>query len=330
VKLPHRRQFLHLAAGAAALSAAPRIAKAQAYPRRPITIVVGFAPGASNDVAARLLSEGMRGTLGQTVIIENVTGANGSIAAGRVARATPDGYTLIVGSWNNFVGNGALYTLQYDLRSDFRPIALLSEAPILIATRKGLPANDLGQLITWLKSHPDKATDGHSGVGSIGHIVGALFQKETGTRFALVPYRGGSPAVQDLVAGQIDLVMNAASDALTQVLAGSVKCLAVAAKRRLSALPEVPTVDEAGLPGFYFSQWFGLWAPKGTPNDVIGKINVAVVKALADPSMPARLAEVGQEIFPPNQQTPESLSALHSSEIEKWWPIIKAAGIKGE
>ena len=269
-----RRAFL-LAVGATVLLALPHLASAQAYPRRPITIVVGFAPGASTDVVARSLSEGMRGALGQTVIIETVTCANGSIGAGRIARAAPDGYTLIVGSWNNFVGNGALYTLQYDLRSDFRPIVLLSQAPVLIAARKGLPANDLGQLITWLKSSPDKATDGHSGAGSIGHIVGAFFQKETGTRFALVPYRGGGPAVQDLVAGQIDLVMNAASDALPQVLAGNVKGLAVTAKRRLSALPQVPTVDEAGLPGFYFSQWFGLRAPKGTPNDVIGLMSLS-------------------------------------------------------
>jgi tripartite-type tricarboxylate transporter receptor subunit TctC len=329
MKLP-RRQFLRLAAGAAALPAVSRIARAQTYPTRPITIVIAYPPGGSTDVVARVLSEGLRASLGQPIIIENVGGANGSIGAGRVARAAPDGHTLIIGNWNNFVGNGALYTLQYDLRNDFRPIALLSEAPVLIALRKGLPANDLRQLIAWLKSNPDKATDGHSGIGSIGHIVGVFFQKETGTRFALIPYRGGSPAVQDLVAGQIDLVMNAASDSLPQVRAGNVKALAVMAKRRLLALSEVPTVDEAGLPGFYFSQWFGLWAPRGTPNDVIGKLNAAVVRALADPAMPARLEEFGQEIFPSDQQTPEALAALHKSEIEKWWPIIKAAGIKGE
>jgi tripartite-type tricarboxylate transporter receptor subunit TctC len=281
-------------------------------------------------VIARLLSDGLRASLGQPVIIVNVGGANGSIGAGRVARAAPDGYTLIIGNWNNLVANGALYGLPYNLQNDFKPIALLSEAPVLIAARKALPANDLTQLIAWLKANPDKATDGHAGIGSIGHIVGVFLQKETGTRFQLIPYRGGGPAVLDLVAGQIDIVMNAASDALPQVRAGTVKAIAVMARRRLSVLPETPTVDEAGLPGFYFSQWFGLWAPKQTPSTVIARLNGAVVNALADPAMPSRLADFGQVIFPPGQQTPEALGTLHRAEIEKWWPIIKAAGIKGE
>jgi tripartite-type tricarboxylate transporter receptor subunit TctC len=329
MKLP-RRRFLRLAAGAAALPAGSWIARAQTYPSRPITIVIAYPPGGSTDVVARFLSEGMRASLGQSIIIENIGGANGSLGAGRVARAAPDGYTLIIGNWNNFVANGALYSLHYDLQNDFRPIALLSETPLLIAARKGVPANDLKQLIAWLKENPDRATDGHSGIGSIGHVVGVFFQKETGTRFQLIPYRGGGPAVLDLVAGQIDLVMNAASDSLPQVRAGTVKAIAVMAKRRLSVLPDTTAVDEAGLPGFHFSQWFGLWAPKGTPNDVIAKINGAAVKALADPTMPARLAEFGQEIFPPDRQTPEALRALHGADIQKWWPIIKAAGIKGE
>jgi len=329
MKLP-RRRFLHLAVGAAALPALSRTTKAQTYPSRPITIVIAYPPGGSTDVIARFLGEGMRAALGRAVVMENVGGANGSIGAGRVARAPPDGYTLTVGNWNNFVANGALYSLQYDLQKDFRPIALLSETPILIAARKGLPANDLKQLIAWLKANPDKGSDGHAGIGSIGHVVGVFFQKETGTRFQLVPYRGGGPAVLDLVAGQIDLVMNAASDSLPQVLAGTVKAIAVMAGRRLSALPNTPTVDEAGLPGFHFSQWFGLWAPKGTPNDIVGKIQSAAMKALADLTLPGRLAEFGQEIFPIDQQTPEALATLHTAEIERWWPIIKAAGIKGE
>lgn len=193
-----------------------------------------------------------------------------------------------------------------------------------------MPASDLKQLVAWLKANPGKATDGHAGIGSIGHVVGVFFQKETGTRFELIPYRGGGPAVQDLVAGHIDIVMNAATDALAQVRAGTVKAYAVMGKRRLSALPEIPTVDEAGLPGFYFSQWFGLWAPKGTPDSVIDKLNSAVVTALAEPQTVSRLADVGQEIFPPEQEAPQALRALHRTEIEKWWPVIKAAGIKGE
>jgi tripartite-type tricarboxylate transporter receptor subunit TctC len=329
MKLP-RRTFLHLAAGAAGLAALSRTTRAQTYPSRPITIMVAYPPGGSTDVIARFLGEGMRAALGQAVVMENVGGANGSIGAGRVARAPPDGYTLIVGNWNNFVANGALYSLQYDLQRDFTPIALLSETPILIAARKGLPVNDLQQLIVWLKANPDKGTDGHAGIGSIGHVVGVFFQKQTGTQFQLVPYRGGGPAVLDLVAGQIDLVMNAASDSLPQVRAGTVKSIAVMAGRRLSVLPDTPTVDEAGLPGFHFSQWFGIWGPKGTPRDVVVKIRGAVMKALADPTLPARLAEFGQEIFPADQQSPEALAALHTADIERWWPIIKAAGIKGE
>jgi tripartite-type tricarboxylate transporter receptor subunit TctC len=193
-----------------------------------------------------------------------------------------------------------------------------------------MPANDLQQFISWLKANPDKATDGHAGIGSIGHIVGVFFQKETGTRFQLIPYRGGGPAVQDLVAGHIDFMMNTATDTLAQVRAGTVKAYAVTAKSRLSALPGIPTVDESGLPNFYFSQWFGLWAPKATPNDIIGKLNNAVVSALADPVVRSQLADSGEEAFPPAQQTPEALGALHRAEIEKWWPIIQTAGIKAE
>jgi tripartite-type tricarboxylate transporter receptor subunit TctC len=333
-----RRTFLRvvtsaatLTAGAAAIPALSGTARAQAYPSRPIRIIVAYPPGGSSDVIARFLGEGMQATLGQAVVLENVGGANGSIGAGRVARARPDGYTLIVGNSNNFVANGALYSLQYDLQRDFAPIALLSETPILIAARKGLPANDLKQLIAWLKANPDKGTDGHAGIGSIGQLVGMLFQKETGTRFQLVPYRGGGPSVLDLVAGQIDLVMNAASDSLPQVRAGTVKSIAVMAEQRLSVLPDTPTTDEAGLlPSFHFSQWFAIWAPKGTPNDVVVTIRRAVMKTLADPTLPPRLAEFGQTIFPSDKQSPEALAALQAADIERWWPIIKAAGLKGD
>ena len=257
-------------------------------------------------------------------------GANGSIGAGRVARAAPDGYTLTIGNWNNFVANGALYSLQFDLRNDFKPIALLSETPLLLAAKKTVPAQDLKEFIAWLKANPNKASEGHAGIGSVGHVAGYFFQKVTGTRFGFVPYRGGSPAVQDLVAGNIDFIMNAATDSMQQARAGSVKAFAVTANHRLPGLSEIPTVDEAGLPRFYFSQWFGLWAPKHTPDGIIRRLNDAVVDALTDPAIHSRVADVGQEIYPRDRQTPESLAALHRAEIEKWWPIIKEANIKGE
>src|SRR6516164_4889884 len=315
MRLP-RRHFFRLLVGASAFPAASRLGWAQTYPSRPITMVIPYPPGGATDVVARILGQGMNASLGQPVIIENRGGANGSIGVGHVAHAVADGYTLVVGNWNTFVANGALYSLPYDLKNDFLPIALLSYAPVLITARKAMPANNLQQFIGWLKVNPDKATDGHAGIGSIGHVVGIFFQKETGTRFQLIPYRGGGPAVQDLVAGHIDFIMNTATDTLAQVRAGTVKAYAVTAKSRLSALPDIPTVDESGLPNFYFSQWFGLWAPKATPNHIIGKLKSAVVKALVGPA--------------PAQQTSEALGALHGAEIEKWWPIIQAAGIKAE
>ena len=269
------------------LLAVSLMAWAQTYPSRPITMVIAYPPGGATDVIARILSESMRASLGQPVIIENVGGANGSIGVGRVARAAPDGHTLIIGNWNNFVANGALYALQYSLRNDFKPIALLSETPLLIAAKKAMPANDLKEFIAWLNANPSKASEGHAGIGSVGHVAGVFLQKVTGTHFEFVPYRGGGPAVQDLVAGNIDFILNSSTDSLPQARASTVKAYAVTAKHRLSALPEIPTVDEAGLPGFYFSQWFGFWAPKQTPDNVIGKLNSAVVNAMADPPDPS-------------------------------------------
>jgi tripartite-type tricarboxylate transporter receptor subunit TctC len=328
MKLPHRRQFLHLAAGAAGLPAMSRIARAQAYPTRPITMVVGFAAGGPTDVTARIVAERMRASLGQPIIIENVAGAAGSIAGGRVARATPDGYTLSFGQWGTHVVNGALYALSYDVLNDFEPVALISSNPWLIVGKKAMPANDLKGLIAWLKANPEKASQGTAGVGAASHIAGAFFQRETGTRFQFVPYRGAGPAMQDLVAGQIDLMVDNPTNTLPQVRAGSIKAYAVTAKSRLASAPDIPTVDEAGLPGFYISLWQALWAPKGTPKDVIGKLNAAVADALADPALRQKFAEIGQEIYPRDQQTPEALGILHKAEIEKWWPIIKAANIK--
>jgi tripartite-type tricarboxylate transporter receptor subunit TctC len=328
MKIP-RRRFL-LVAGAAGLPAISRVACAQTYPSRPITIVVPYAAGGSTDVIARLVAQRMRAPLGQPVIIENVTGAGGSLGVGRVARAPGDGYTLSLGQNGSHVINGATYALPYDLLNDLEPVALLATTPLLILARNALPVGDLAGLIAWLKANPGKATQGTSGVGSISHASGILFQKATGTHFSFVPYRGAAPIMQDLVAGQIDMTIVDPASSAAQVSPGWVKVHAVTAPGRLSSAPQIPTVDEAGLPGFYVSLWTGLWAPKRTPQNIIAKLNAAVVEALADPAVRARLADLGEEVFPREQQTPDALRAHQKAEIEKWWPIIKAAGIKGE
>jgi tripartite-type tricarboxylate transporter receptor subunit TctC len=313
---------------AALVIAAVNTASAQVYPSRPLTLVVPFPAGGSTDAIGRIVAERMRVSLGQPVIIENVGGAGGSIGVGRVARATPDGYTLDIGQWDTHVANGATFSLSYDVLKDFEPVALISSNPFLILAKKAMPADDLKSLIAWLKGNPDKASQAIPTAGS--HVAGILFQKETGTRFAFVPYRGGGPAMQDLVAGQIDLMIIQAAVALPQVRAGAIKAYAVTASSRFPAAPDIPTVDEAGLPGIHISGWFALFAPKGTPTEVVTKLNTAVVEALADPTVRARLANLGQEIFPREQQTPQALAAYHKAEIEKWWPIIKAANIKAE
>ena len=308
-----RRQILRLAVGAAALPAASRIAGAQAYPTRPITMVVPFAAGGGADVIGRILIDRMRVSLGQPVIIENVSGANGSIGVGRVARAAPDGYTLVIGNWQTHVANGAVYPLQYDLLNDLEPISLIVSNPLLIAAKKTMPANQLGALVAWLKANLEKASLGTSGVGSVGHVSGIFFQNITGTRFQFVPYRGAGLVMQDLIAGQIDMMIETPAISLPQLRAGSIKVYAVAAESRLAAAPDIPTVDEAGLPGFYFSSWTGLWSPKGTPKNVIMKLNAATVDALAAPAVRSRLADLGPEIFPREQQTPEALATIPQS-----------------
>jgi tripartite-type tricarboxylate transporter receptor subunit TctC len=305
-------------------------AAAQTYPSRPVSMVVPYAPGGPTDTIARIMAEHMRGSLGQPVIIENVSGAGGSIGVARVARATPDGYTLSVGNLSSHVMNGAVYALPYDLIADFAPVSLLSFQPMLIVARKSLPADDLRGLVAWLTANAGKATVGIQGVGTAGHVFAVFFQKEIGTPLALVPYRGAGPAMQDLLAGQIDCMIDTPTNSLPQVRGGTIKAYAVTAESRLASAPDIPTVDEAGLTGFHFSFWQALWAPKGTPAPVIDKLNAAVAASLADPAIRQRFAEQGQEVPAVAQQTPQALAAYHKAEIEKWWPIVKGANIKAE
>jgi tripartite-type tricarboxylate transporter receptor subunit TctC len=329
MKLP-RRQFLRLTASAAALPTLSNIACAQTYPSRPIMLVVPAAPGGVMDLIGRMLAERMKNSLGQPVIVENVSGGGMTIGVGRVARAAPDGYTLGLGNNGSHVATGATYALQYDLLNDFEPVAMLSTGPFVLVAKKAMPANDLKGFIAWLKANPDKATQGHPATGGLAHIAGLFLQRETGTRFHFVPYRGAAPAIQDLVAGQIDLVISDPVAALPQVRAATIKAYGVTTKTRLLSAPDIPTLDEAGLPGFDITQWHGLWLPKGTPKNITAKLNAAVMDALADPTVRARLADLGQEIVPRDQQMPDTLGTLQRAEIEKWWPIIKAANIRPE
>jgi tripartite-type tricarboxylate transporter receptor subunit TctC len=329
MKLP-RRTFLHLAAGAAALPAVSRLARAETYPSRPITVVVPFAAGGPVDTLARVVTDRMRQFLGQPVVIENVGGAGGNIGVGRVARAAPDGYTLINGIWSTHVVNAVVYSLPYDVLNDFEPVALLTSNPQIIVARKSMPANDLRGFISWLKANPDKASEGTAGVGSPQHVMGIFFQSATGTRFQFVHYRGAAPAMEDLVAGRIDFIIADQVTSLPQIRVGNIKAYAVTAKTRLAVAPDVPTVDDEGVPGLYSAVWNAMWAPKGTPKPIIAKLNAAVVDSLADPALRERLAQLGQLVVPRDQQTPDALGTLQKAEIEKWWPIIKAAGIKAE
>jgi tripartite-type tricarboxylate transporter receptor subunit TctC len=324
-----RRRFLQGMAGAAVLPAMGTLAAAESYPSRPITIVSPFAAGGATDVLARILGERMGRSLGQSVIVDDVTGAAGSIGVARVVRAPADGYTLSIGTLTTHVLIGALYQLQFDLLADLTPIAELAFEPLLICIKNSLGVKKLSDFIAWLKANPGKASQGIPGFGSTGNLAGIAFQKATGTTYQFVPYRGDGPAVQDLMAGQIDMMIEPASNSVAQVQAGAITALAVPAKTRHPALPDVPTTDEAGLPGFYASIWFGLWAPKDTPKDIVARLNGATVEALADPELTARLNKLGQQVAPRDQQTPEALGALQKSEADKWWPIIKAANIKG-
>jgi tripartite-type tricarboxylate transporter receptor subunit TctC len=303
-------------------------ARTQVYPSRPVTLVVPFPAGGSTDTIARIMAEALRGPLGQSVVIENVGGASGNIAVGRVARAAPDGYTLVLGSWPTHVLNSAIFALPYDPLDDFEPVSLVATQPLLIVARPTMPAQNLTEFLAWLKADPGRATQGTAGSGGASHVAGVFFQKASGTRFQFVPYRGAAPAMQDLVAGQIDMMVDLAASSAPQVRAGAIKAYAVTSRSRLPALPDVPTVDEAGLSGFYVASWHGIWAPKGTPSETVQKLNAAVVQALADPVVRRRLSDVGQVVFPPDQLTPEAMRAYQKAEIDKWWPIIRDANIK--
>ena len=323
-------RLLRIAAACALLLAATTVASAQAYPSRPITMVVPFAAGGPVDTVARILSEPMRASLGQSIIVDNVTGAAGSIGVGRVARAAPDGYTLSIGHWSTHVVNGAIYPLPYDLLRDLEPIVLLPSNPMIVVSKTAVPAKDLNEFVGWIKANEGKVSAGTAGAGSATHVAGVYFQNVTGTRFQFVPYRGTGPALQDLVAGQIDFIVDQASNSLQHVRDGKIRAYAVTAHARLPSAPDIPTVAEAGLPALDISVWYGLWAPKGTPKDIIAKLNGAVVQALSDPTVRQRFGELGLDIPPRERQTPDALAAYHKAEIEKWWPIIKGANIKIE
>jgi tripartite-type tricarboxylate transporter receptor subunit TctC len=325
------KSFLRLTLVASTLAVSGAMtATAGDFPTRPITVIVPFPAGGPTDVIGRILAERMRVILGQALVVENVAGAGGSIGVGRAARALPDGYTLVIGNSGTHVVNGAMYTLSYDLVNDFKPVALIArETPIIVA-RKSMPARDLSELIAWLKANPNKASEATAGVGSPPHLAGIMFQKVTETQLQFVPYRGGAPAIQDLMAGQVDIDIDSPVTTLPQIRAGTIKAYAVTAKARLVASPEIPTVDEVGLHGFYLSNWFGIFAPSGLPNNVAAKLIEAVATALADPAVRQRIADLGLENSPSFEQTPEALGAVQKADIAKWWPIIKAAGIKAD
>jgi tripartite-type tricarboxylate transporter receptor subunit TctC len=311
----------------ALLAASLASAHAQNYPTRQITLVVPFPPGGSTDVAARIMAEKMRPILGQPVIIENQGGAGGSIAVGRVARAQPDGYTIDIGQWDTHVGS-IIYNLNYDLQKDFAPLGLISVNPQLLVARKNLEANKLNELVPWMKAHPGDIKFVNQNAAA--SISGLLLQQLTDTNLTFIPYRGAGPAMTDLVAGQVDLLVAQGAVTLPQVRGGTIKAIANLSPQRSASMPDIPTSDETGVPGLYMSGWFGFWAPKGTPKDIVAKLNNAMMQVLADPATKAKFTELGLDVAPKELQSPEGLAKFQQAEIDKWWPIIKAANLKGE
>jgi tripartite-type tricarboxylate transporter receptor subunit TctC len=306
------------------------VAAAQGYPTRPVTAIVPASAGGPTDTIARIVMARAQQLLGQTIVVENVGGASGTIGTGRLVRADPDGYTIGIGGPNHYVVNASVYPLTYDMLKDFEPVSMLSNGPMLIMSRNSLPAKNLTELVTWLKANPDNVTFGTGGLASPPHISGLSLQAVTGNKFQFVPFRGSAPALQQVLAGQLDIIIDQASAALSVAKGGGVRAYAVTAKQRLGSAPDIPTVDEAGLPGFHVSIWQAVWAPKGTPKEIITKLNAAIAGALADPTVQKRLAEIGQELPTKEQTTPEGFGAFHKAEMEKWTPIIKAANIKPE
>jgi tripartite-type tricarboxylate transporter receptor subunit TctC len=305
-------------------------AAAQDYPSRPINMIVPFPAGGATDTLARFLAEQMRPILGQPIVIENVAGAAGTIGVGRAVRSAADGHALSIGTSTTHMLTGGLYNLQFDLFKDLEPVILIGAEPLLIIGRKNFPASDLKSLIAYLKENPDGASVGIAGVGATGHLTGISFQKETGTKFTFVPYRGNGPAMQDLLSGQIDFMIEPSSNFRSMLAAASAKPFAVTSKTRLKSSPDIPTADEAGLPGFFVSLWYGLWVPKNTPKEIIAKLNTTMVQVLASPPVKQRFDEFGIEIAALQQQSPEALRAFQKAEAERWWPIIKASNIKVE
>ena len=303
---------------------------AQPWPTRAITVVVPFSAGGPTDTLARLMSEPMRRYLGQTVVVENVTGAGGSIGTGRVVRSTPDGNTLSIGHWGTHVVNGAYYNLTFDLLKDFAPVAMIATNPQVVVSKIAVPAKNLKELIPWIKANQDKIQFGTGGIGGASHIAGIYFLNRIGVKMEFVPYRGGAPAMQALLSGEIDLYMTQVSSAVAHTRAGKLRAYLVSSKTRQAAAPEIPTTDEAGLPGLYTAVWHGIRAPRAVPQDVLMKLNAAIVDTLADATIRARFADLGQEIPPRAEQTPQALGAYQKAEIDKWWPLMKAAGIKSE
>ena len=319
-----------IAVGLTLALAAAVPAKADNYPSHPITMIVPLAPGGSTDVLGRIMAQAMSARLGQPIVVENVSGAGGTIGVTRAERSAPDGYTILWGMWGTNVANGAIYKLPFDLLNDFQPIALVATQPFLIDARKTMPANNLKELVAWLKANGDKTTMGTSGVGTPSHVAGVLMENMLGLHWQMVAYRSAGLATNDLLAGITDIQLDTPAVSLPHVKSGALKAYAVTSKNRIAIAPDIPTTDEAGMPGYYFYFWHAMWAPKGTPKDLITKLNAAAVASLADPKTRKRLTDLAQEIYPREQQTPEALYAFQKSEVEKWWPIIKAAGIKAE